>query len=192
MNHVRTAQQPVINSWSEKHLRTLFDCTMSNPQIISKCKCFFQSKRSSFSWTGRALTKTMTARLITHWVWQPPRVWYGGREKSSRRFSATWSKLDQTTHRGCNYDQPAGLFLHIGRAATRGPQLLTCHKVKSAGSSEVPDRNTWRYTTGRKVKGVATFITSWKRWCLLCPYLNCNTEVIMWRKYDPSKHLGVF
>lgn len=40
-------------------------------------------------------------------------------------FSAGLSKLDQKTHGGCNYDQPAGVFLDTGWTAAWGPQLFT-------------------------------------------------------------------
>lgn len=147
MNHVRTAQQPVINSRSEEHLRTLFDCTLSKPQIISRCKCFFYYERSSFSETGRPPKKTQWLPDLSLIGFGSPRGFdvEEKEKKSGQHFSAGLSKLDQTTHRGCNYDQPAGMFLDTGWAATWGPQLLTCNRntrLRSLETQIVPEINT--------------------------------------------------
>lgn len=45
-------------------------------------------------------------------------------------FSAGLSKLDQGTHRGCNYDQPAGMSFNAGWTAALGPQLLMLQEYK--------------------------------------------------------------
>lgn len=113
-------------------------------------KISLNTREAHFSGDVNAPEKhTMADCLITHWFWQFAVGLMWKKKKNGQHFSAGWSNLDQPTHWGCNYDQPAGMLLDTGWAATWGPQLHACNTNMRRGPLEtptVPETNTSQHT----------------------------------------------